>query len=75
MLRRDTRLTVKDQMDLSKANPAKKPYLWQRGLSLYYAERFDECAEQFAVDVAVNPDDTEEQIWYWGNRSLVEPEV
>ena len=46
------------------AQPAMKPYLWQRGLSLYYADRFAEGAEQFAADVAVNPNDTEEQIWH-----------
>ena len=46
------------------ADPASKPYLWQRGLSLYYADRFADGAEQFAADVAVNPNDTEEQIWH-----------
>mmetsp|Transcript_47924 Transcript_47924/g.95034 ORF Transcript_47924/g.95034 Transcript_47924/m.95034 type:complete len:270 (+) Transcript_47924:121-930(+) len=40
-----------------------EPYLWQRGLSLYYAERFEEGAAQFRRDVAVNPSDTEEAIW------------
>ena len=44
--------------------PGMKPYLWQRGLSLYYADRFVDGAEQFAADVAVNPNDTEEQIWH-----------
>ena len=37
--------------------------LWQRGLSLYYAELFDEGAVQFRRDVALNPSDTEEAIW------------
>lgn len=37
--------------------------LWQRGLSLYYADRFEEGAKQFRDDVALNPDDTEESIW------------
>jgi len=45
-------------------DPRRKPYLWQRGLSLYYAGRYKEGAEQFATDVAVNPNDTEEQIWH-----------
>ena len=43
--------------------PTAAPYLWQRGLSLYYAERFKEGAAQFATDVSVNPNDTEEAIW------------
>ena len=46
------------------AQPTMKPYLWQRGLALYYADRFTDGAEQFAADVAVNPNDTEEQIWH-----------
>ncbi|XLS68367.1 hypothetical protein HN51_019390 [Arachis hypogaea] len=37
--------------------------LWQRGLSLYYLDRFEEGAEQFRLDVAQNPNDTEESIW------------
>ena len=45
-------------------NPASRPYLWQRGLALYYADRFADGADQFAADVAVNPNDTEEQIWH-----------
>ena len=45
-------------------DPKRKPFLWQRGLSLYYAERYQDGAEQFKTDVAVNPNDTEEQIWH-----------
>lgn len=43
--------------------PSLAPYMWQRGLSLYYADRFEEGATQFRKDVAVNPNDTEEAIW------------
>ncbi|KAM4108206.1 hypothetical protein ACB094_03G027600 [Castanea mollissima] len=44
-------------------DPRQKAYLWQRGLSLYYIDRFEEGAEQFRIDVAQNPNDTEESIW------------
>ncbi|XP_011092103.1 uncharacterized protein LOC105172402 isoform X1 [Sesamum indicum] len=44
-------------------DPRQKAYLWQRGLSLYYLNRFEEGAEQFRLDVAQNPNDTEESIW------------
>ena len=44
-------------------NPGSRPYLWQRGLSLYYAEDYEKAAQQFRDDVAVNPNDTEEAIW------------
>ncbi|XLT67653.1 hypothetical protein HN873_024092, partial [Arachis hypogaea] len=37
--------------------------LRQRGFSLYYLDRFEEGAEQFQLDVAQNPNDTEESIW------------
>jgi tetratricopeptide (TPR) repeat protein len=40
--------------------PRMKPYLWQRGLALYYLGRFEDAATQFREDVAVNPNDTEE---------------
>ncbi|CAJ1374372.1 unnamed protein product [Effrenium voratum] len=40
-----------------------KARLWQRGLSLYYAERFADGTEQFRKDVDLNPNDTEESIW------------
>ena len=43
--------------------PQQRPYLWQRGLSLYYVERYADGAKQFRDDVAVNPNDTEESIW------------
>ncbi|XP_052185954.1 uncharacterized protein LOC127797247 isoform X2 [Diospyros lotus] len=46
-----------------KLDPRQKAYLWQRGLSLYYLDRFKEGAEQFRLDVAQNPNDTEESIW------------
>ncbi|KAK3164329.1 hypothetical protein QOZ80_1AG0016110 [Eleusine coracana subsp. coracana] len=44
-------------------DPRQKQYLWQRGLSLYYLDRFQDGAEQFRLDVAANPNDTEESIW------------
>lgn len=40
-----------------------RPYLWQRGISLYYAGSYEEGAAQFRGDVAANPNDTEEAIW------------
>jgi len=39
------------------------PYLWQRGLSYYYAERYAEGAKQFEVDLKVNSQDVEETVW------------
>ncbi len=44
-------------------NPALTPYLWQRGIAYYYAERFEEGAKQFEADLAVNEHDVEETVW------------
>eukprot|EP00879_Flechtneria_rotunda_P022449 GHRR01023700.1.p2 GENE.GHRR01023700.1~~GHRR01023700.1.p2 ORF type:complete len:183 (+),score=63.61 GHRR01023700.1:1193-1741(+) len=44
-------------------NPRLSPYMWQRGLSLYYLAQYQQGAKQFRDDVAVNPNDTEESIW------------
>ncbi len=39
------------------------PYLWQRGLAYYYAERFEDGALQFEIDLTVNSQDVEETVW------------
>lgn len=44
-------------------NPALTPYLWQRGLAYYYADRFADGARQFEVDLTVNGHDVEETVW------------
>ncbi|KAL3356292.1 hypothetical protein AABB24_017131 [Solanum stoloniferum] len=46
-------------------DPRQKAYLWQRGLSLYYLDRYEEGEHQFRIDVAQNPNDTEESIWFF----------
>lgn len=60
------------------ARPSLRPFLWQRGLSLYYIgteEALQEAARQFRDDVAVNPNDTEESIWaYLCEAQLIGPE-
>ena len=50
------------------AEPRYDPYLWQRGLSYYYANRFDLASAQFRRDVRVNPLDVEEIVWDTASR-------
>lgn len=45
--------------------PEVQPYLWQRGLSLYYANKFKEGREQFEVHQTVNGNDVENAAWHF----------
>ncbi len=45
--------------------PTQEPYLWQRGISLYYARRFEDCARQFELHRTVNPADVENAAWHF----------
>lgn len=39
------------------------PYLWQRGISYYYLNKYNKGHDQFVLDVSVNPKDVEEIVW------------
>ena len=43
--------------------PQLRRVMWQRGISLYYLNRFEEAAKQFKKDTESNPNDSEEAIW------------
>jgi len=45
--------------------PFAAPQLWQRGLSLYYAEDYKEGREQFELHQTVNPNDVENAAWHF----------
>jgi lipoprotein NlpI len=47
------------------AVPAAEPELWQRGLALYYADRFDDGRKQFERHRTVNPADVENPAWHF----------
>ena len=48
-----------------KKRPEELPYLWQRGISLYFTGDFEEAAEQFEVHRRVNPNDVENAAWHF----------
>lgn len=50
---------------LIELQPAVKPQLWQRGLSLYYADKFKEGRDQFEVHQTVNSNDVENAAWHF----------
>ncbi len=55
--------SIQDFDTAEKLDTRLTPYLWQRGLSFYYAERFEEGAKQFEIDLTVNARDVEETVW------------
>lgn len=44
-------------------DPAQEPHHWQRGISYYYAGRFDDGRKQFELHQKVNPNDVENAVW------------
>ncbi|MCU0710696.1 MAG: hypothetical protein MUC43_01460 [Pirellula sp.] len=46
-------------------SPEVLPYLWQRGISQYYAEEYKKGVEQFQVHRTVNPNDVENAFWHF----------
>jgi lipoprotein NlpI len=46
-------------------DPTAAPYLWQRGIALYYAGRYDDCRQQFELHRTVNPNDVENAAWHF----------
>jgi len=50
---------------LAKAVPDQAPYLWQRGIALYYAGRYGDCRRQFESHRTVNPNDVENAVWHF----------
>jgi lipoprotein NlpI len=45
--------------------PRSAPELWQRGIALYYAQRYKDCRAQFEAHRLVNPDDVENAAWHF----------
>jgi lipoprotein NlpI len=45
--------------------PARAPYLWQRGISLYYLGRFEDGRRQFETHQKVNSEDVENAVWHY----------
>lgn len=59
----DIAASIDDFDRAERLNPALTPYLWQRGIAYYYAERFEDGAKQFETDLTVNAYDVEETVW------------
>ena len=51
--------------NFARVAPADAPYLWQRGIALYYAGRYGDCRAQFESHRTVNPNDVENAVWHF----------
>ena len=47
------------------AVPQAKPQLWQRGLTLYYAKRYQDSRDQFETHQTANSNDVENAAWHF----------
>lgn len=45
--------------------PDMAPQLWQRGIALYYAGRYEDCRLMFESHRTVNPNDVENAVWHF----------
>jgi lipoprotein NlpI len=50
---------------VAELTPVQAPHLWQRGIALYYAERYADCRRQFESHRTVNPNDVENATWHF----------
>ena len=50
--------------DVIRLQPEYEPQLWQRGLALYYAGRFEDGVKQFETHQTVNSQDVENAVWH-----------
>jgi len=50
---------------LARLVPDYAPQLWQRGIALYYAGRYQDCRAQFESHRTVNPNDVENAAWHF----------
>ncbi len=49
---------------LIELQPSLEPRLWQRGLALYYAKKFEKGVQQFETHQLVNTQDVENAVWH-----------
>jgi lipoprotein NlpI len=57
--------SLRDFDRAAELDPAGAPFLWQRGISDYYAGKFREGRRQFESHKTVNPDDVENAAWHF----------
>ena len=61
----DVEGSIEDFDKAVEIEPRIAPQLWQRGISLYYAGKYQEGADQFELHQTVNPSDVENGAWHF----------
>lgn len=61
----DMKASVSDFDQAILIQPDAEPQLWQRGLALYYLDRFQDGADQFESHRTVNGQDVENAVWHF----------
>src|SRR5580704_183835 len=57
--------SIQDFNRAAELDPQMAPQLWQRGISDYYAGKFDDGRRQFELHKTVNPNDVENAAWHF----------
>jgi lipoprotein NlpI len=61
----DIKGSLADFDEVIALEPKRDPYHWQRGISYYYAEKYQEGKEQFERHQEVNSQDVENAVWHF----------
>ncbi|MFN7921944.1 MAG: hypothetical protein U0Q16_17715 [Bryobacteraceae bacterium] len=64
-VRNDIDGSIRDFDKAIELEPRLGPHNWQRGIALYYAGRYKDCARQFETHKTVNPEDVENAVWHF----------
>lgn len=57
--------SLRDFNKAEELNPQLTPYLWQRGLTYYYLERYAKAARQFELSLSIHSQDMESTLWFF----------
>ena len=57
--------SLKDFNKAEELNPQLTPYLWQRGLTYYYLEKYAKAARQFELNLSIQSQALESTLWFF----------
>ena len=57
--------SLKDFNKAEELNPQLTPYLWARGLTYYYLEKYGKAARQFELNLSIQSQEIESTLWFF----------